>query len=65
MSLFILFCNGKYSLFHECEAIVHSTGIVRIYENDECYEYEEDEIKEIIFVNNYTSSSAIELIYDS
>lgn len=65
MSIFITFWNGDYTQFDECIAIVHDLGIARIYENNECYEYDEHEIKEIIFVNDYTRSYAIDLGYES
>ena len=64
MSIFITFWNGDYTQFNECDSIEYTLGLVRIYENDECYEYEEDGIKEIIFVNDYTRSYAIELGYE-
>lgn len=39
-------------------------GLVRIFENNESYEYEESDIKEIIFINDYTMSYAIEQGYE-
>ena len=64
MSIFITFWNGDYSQFDECLSIVHSESIIRIYQNHECYEYEKDDIKEIIIVNDYTRSYAIDQGYE-
>lgn len=65
MSIFISLWNGDYTQFDECDSIEHTLGLFRIYQNHECYEYEEDHIKEIIFVNDYTRSYAIEHGYES
>lgn len=65
MSLLITFWNGDYVQFDECDSIDYTLGLVRIFENNELYEYEEDDIKEIIFINSYTLSYAIELGYKS
>lgn len=64
MSIFITFWSGDYVQFDECETIDYTLGIVRIFENNECYEYDEYAIKEIIFVNDFTKSYAIEHGYD-
>lgn len=60
MKLLITFWDGRYSQFDECDGIDFTLGLVRIYEDCECYEYDEDEVKEIIFVNEYTLSYAID-----
>ena len=62
MSLLITFWNGDYSQF-ECDCIDFTLGLVRIHENNVYYEYDEEEIKEIIFVNEYTLSYAIDKGY--
>ena len=46
--------------FDECDCIGYTLGLVRIYENNECYEYDDPGVKEIIFVNEYTLSHAID-----
>ena len=63
MSLLITFWNGDYTQFDNCYSIDCTLGLFRIYENNESYEYEEDDIKEIIFINNYTLSYAKDLGY--
>lgn len=65
MNIFITFWNGDYVQFDECETIDYTLGLVRILENNECYEYCEDDIKEIIFVNDYTLSYAVSLGYEA
>lgn len=65
MSIFITFWNGDYAQFDNCDSIEYTLGLVRIFENNEPYEYEEDSIKEIIFVNDYTRSYARDLGYNS
>lgn len=64
MSIFITFWNGDYTQFDECDSIDYTLGLVRIFENNESYEYEEGDIKEIIFINDYTRSYAIEQGYE-
>lgn len=59
MSLLITFWNGDYVQFDKCDSIDYALGLVKIFENYEVYEYDEDDIKEIIFVNGYTMSYAI------
>ena len=63
MSLLISFWNGDYAQFDNCYSIDYTLGLVKIFENNASYEYEYDSIKEIIFVNDYTLSYAIELGY--
>lgn len=65
MSIFITFWNGDCTQFDECETIDYSLGLVRILENYEWYEYSEEDIKEIIFVNNFTLSYAKDLGYEA
>lgn len=62
MSLLITFWNGDYCKFDENYSIEHTPGLFRIYENNVCYEYEEDDIKEIIIVNDYTMSYTMDSI---
>lgn len=64
MSLLITFWNGNYTQFDECNSIEHDLGLFRIYQNHECYEYEKDGIKEIIIVNDYTRTYAINQGYE-
>ncbi len=64
MSIFIKFYDGSYSQFDECDKIDFTYGTVIIFEDDVPFEYPEDEIKEIIFVNDYTLSYAIEQGYN-
>lgn len=63
MSLLITFWNGDFSQFDKCDGIDFTLRLVRIYENNECYEYDEDDVKEIIFVNEHTLSYAIDKGY--
>lgn len=64
MSIFIKFCSGYCAQFDECDNIDFTYGTVTVFEDNVCYFYAEDEIKEIIFVNDYTLSYAIEQGYD-
>lgn len=64
MSIFIKFYDGRYSQFDECDSIEFTYGTVIILEDNEPSVYTEDEIKEIIFVNDYTLSYAIEQGYE-
>lgn len=64
MSLLITFWDGNYTQFDECNSIEDDLGLIRIYQNHECYEYEKDDIKEIIIVNEYTLSYAISHGYE-
>ena len=41
MNIFITFWNGDYVQFDECDSIDYTLGLVRIFENNELYEYEE------------------------
>ena len=63
MNIFITFWNGDYTQFDNCYSIDYTLGLVRIFENNVWYEYEEDDIKEIIFINIYTLSYAKDLGY--
>lgn len=54
-----------YVQFDECDSIDYTLGLVRIFVNNEFYEYKEDVIKELIFVNDHTRSYAIELGYEA
>ena len=65
MSLLITFWDGDHVQFDDCDSIDYTVGLVRIFENYEVYEYVEDDIKEIIFVNDYTMPYAIDLGYNS
>lgn len=64
MSIFIKFNDGRYSQFDECDSIEFTYGTVIILEDNEPFVYTGDEIKEIIFVNDYTLSYAIEQGYE-
>lgn len=63
MSIFIIFWNNEYSQFDECETIEYSLGKLSLCDG-EWHEYSEDAIKEIIFVNDYTITYAIEQGYE-
>lgn len=65
MNIFITFWNDDYVQFDECDSIDYTLGLVRIFVNNVFYEYKEDDIKELIYVNDYTRSYAIELGYES
>ena len=65
MSLLITFWGGDYCQFDKCDSIGYTVGLVRIFQNYEVYEYDEDDIKEIIFVNDYTRSYTIDLMRKS
>lgn len=55
MSIFIKFNDGRYSQFDECDNIEFTYGTLIIFE---------DEIKEMIFVNEYTLPYAIQQGYE-
>lgn len=63
MSIFIRFWDGTIQ-FDNCDNIDFTYGTVTVLEDNESYVYNEDDIKEIIFVNDYTLSYAIEQGYD-
>lgn len=63
MSIFIKFNDGRYSQFDECDSIEFTYGTVSILEYSVPFVYAEDEIKEMIFVNNYTLPYAIQQGY--
>ena len=64
MSIFIKFNDGRYSQFNECDSIEFTYGTVIILEDNVPFVYAEDEIKEMIFVNDYTLPYAIQQGYD-
>lgn len=64
MSIFIMFNDGSYSQFDECDSIEFTSGTLIILEDNLFFVYADDEIKEIIFVNDYTLSYAIEQGYE-
>lgn len=64
MNIFITFWNGDYVQFDECETIDCTLGLVRILDDYDWFEYPENDIKEIIFVNQYTLSYAKDLGYE-
>lgn len=64
MSIFIKFNNGSYSQFDECDYIEFTYGTVTIFDDDIPFVYAEDEIKEMIFVNDYTLTYAIQQGYN-
>lgn len=65
MKIFITFLNGDYVQFDECDSIEYTLGLVRIFVNNQFYECKDDDIKELAFDNDYTSSYTIELGYES
>lgn len=64
MSIFVKFSDGHYSQFDECDYIEFSNGTVIIFEYCVPFVYAEDEIKEMIFVNDYTLPYAIQQGYN-
>lgn len=67
MSILITFWNGDYVQFDECENIDfdYTLGILSICDGNGWHECLDDDIKEIIFVNDYTMSYAIEQGYEA
>lgn len=63
-SIFIKFYDGQYLQFDECKYIEFTYGTVTIFDDDIPFVYKEDEIKEMIFVNDYTLLHAIEQGYN-
>lgn len=57
------FWNGDYAQF-VCDGIDFTQGLVSICEGNDWYEYSEEDIKELIFVNGYTLSYAIDQGYE-
>lgn len=64
MSIFIKFNDGRYSQFDECDGIKFTFGTVIIFEDNVPFVYAEDEIKEMIFVNEYTFQYAKQQGYE-
>lgn len=64
MSIFIKFNDGRYSQFDECDNIEFAYGTLIIFEDNVPFVYREDEIKEMIFVNEYTLPYAIQQGYE-
>lgn len=64
MSIFIMFNDGSYSQFDEYDSIEFTSGTLIILEDNLSFVYADDEIKGIIFVNDYTLSYTIEQGYD-
>lgn len=64
MSIFIMFNDGSYSQFDEYDSIEFTSGTLIILEDNLSFVYADDEIKEIIFVNDYTLSYAIKQGYE-
>ena len=58
MNIFLDFYNGDYVQFNNCY-FESDTGLIRIIENGFTYEYDFDDIREFILVNEYTLSYAI------
>lgn len=59
MNVFLLFYDGSHTQFNNC-SFESDLGLLRIEECQCEYEYDFDDIKEFIFVNEYTLSYAIE-----
>lgn len=64
MSIFIMFNDGSYSQFDECDSIDFTYGTIAILEDNLSFVYAEDEIKEMIFVNDSTLPYAIQQGYE-
>ena len=56
---FLMFYDGNYTQFNNCSFVAYS-GLLTIKEGQDNYEYDFDDIKEFILVNEYTLSYAIE-----
>ena len=59
MNVFLLFYDGSHTQFNNC-SFESDLGLIRIKEGQYEYEYDFDDIKEFIIVNEYTLSDAIE-----
>ena len=62
MNVFLLFYDGSHTQFNNCSFETYS-GLLTIKECQYNYEYDFDDIKEFIIVNEYTLSYAIEKGY--
>lgn len=59
MNVFLMFYDGSYTQFNSC-SFESDLGLIRIKEGRYVYEYDFDDVKEFIIVNEYTLSYAIE-----
>lgn len=59
MNVFLMFYDGNHTQFNNCSFVSYS-GLLTIKEGQDNYEYDFDDIKEFILVNEYTLSYAIE-----
>ena len=59
MNVFLMFYDGSHEQFHNC-SFESDLDRLRIKEGQYDYEYDFDDIKEFILVNDYTLSYAIE-----
>ena len=59
MNVFLLFYDGSHTQFNNCNFESYS-GLLAIKEGQDNYEYDFDDIKEFIIVNEYTLSYVIE-----
>ena len=62
MNVFLLFYDGNYAQFNKCSFASYS-GLLLIKEGQYDYEYDFEDIKEFIIVNEYTLLYAIEKGY--
>ncbi len=62
MNVFLLFYDGSHTQFNNC-SFESDLGLLRIKEGQYDYEYDFDDVKEFILVNEYTLSYAIEKGY--
>lgn len=58
MNIFLVFYNGYHVQFNNCY-FESDTELIRIIENGYTYEYDFDDIREFILINEYTLSYAI------
>ena len=62
MNIFLIFYGGSYEQFNNCN-FESDLGLLKIKEGQDVFEYDFDDIKEFILVNEYTLSYAIEKGY--
>ena len=59
MNIFLIMYDGSHVQFNNC-SFESDLGLLRIKEEQYDYEYDFDDIKEFILINEYTLSYAIE-----
>ena len=59
MNVFLLFYDGSHTQFNNC-SFESYLGLLTIIEGQDNYEYDFDDVKEFILINEYNLSYAIE-----